>query len=128
MTILSSARRWAQRIKRDVVALWIAARDPRVPLTAKLVAGAVAAYALSPIDLIPDFIPVLGYLDDLVIVPLGILLAVKLVPATLMDEFRQEATRREGRPISRTGAAAVIGLWLAAAAWLAWLFWPDRAG
>ena len=128
MTILSSARRWAHRIKRDVVALWIAARDPRVPLTAKLVAGAVAAYALSPIDLIPDFIPVLGYLDDIVIVPLGILLAVKLVPTTLMDEFRQEATRREGRPISRTGAAAFIGLWLAAAAWLAWLFWPGRAG
>ena len=60
-------------IKRDVVALWIAARDPRVPLTAKLVAGTVAAYALSPIDLIPDFIPVLGYLDDIIIVPLGIL-------------------------------------------------------
>ena len=126
--MLSSARQWARRIKRDVVALWIAARDPRVPLTAKLVAGAVAAYALSPIDLIPDFIPVLGYLDDIIIVPLGILLAVKLVPPALMEAFRQEATRRAGRPVSRAGAAAVVVLWLTAAAWLAWLFWPGRAG
>ena len=69
---IASAKQWAKAIKRDVVALWIAARDARTPLAAKVVAGAVAAYALSPIDLIPDFIPVLGYLDDLLIVPLGI--------------------------------------------------------
>jgi uncharacterized membrane protein YkvA (DUF1232 family) len=70
-------RGWARGIKRDVMALWLAARDPRTPWYAKAVAATVAAYALSPIDLIPDFIPVLGYLDDLIIVPLGIVLAVK---------------------------------------------------
>jgi uncharacterized membrane protein YkvA (DUF1232 family) len=83
----SSLKTWARTIKRDVLALWIAARDPRVPWYAKAAAGAVAAYALSPIDLIPDFIPVLGYLDDLVIVPFGILLVVKLIPAQRMEEF-----------------------------------------
>jgi uncharacterized membrane protein YkvA (DUF1232 family) len=128
VTILSSARDWARRIKRDIVALWIAARDPRVPLLAKFVAGAVAAYALSPIDLIPDFIPVLGYLDDIIIVPLGIVLAVKLIPSELMAEFRQEAVRRAARPVSRAGALAVIALWLIAAVWLAWVFWPGSIG
>ena len=78
---ISLAKQWARSIKRDVVALWIAARDRRVPWYAKAAAGAVAAYALSPIDFIPDFVPVLGYLDDLLIVPLGIMLAIKLVPS-----------------------------------------------
>ncbi len=94
------------------------------PWYAKAAAGAVAAYALSPIDLIPDFVPVLGYLDDLLIVPLGILLAIKLVPADLMMEFRAEAIAREGRPVSKVAAAAIITLWLLAAAFLIWLFWP----
>jgi len=90
---------------------------------AKAFAGAVAAYALSPIDLIPDFIPVLGYLDDLIIVPLGILLAVKLVPPELMAEFRAEATRWE-RPMSRAGLALIVAIWILAAILLAWFFWP----
>ena len=81
----------AAAIKRDVHALYLAARDPRVPWYAKAVAVAVAGYAISPIDLIPDFIPVLGQLDDLVIVPLGIVLAVRLVPPALMKEFRDAA-------------------------------------
>jgi uncharacterized membrane protein YkvA (DUF1232 family) len=84
-------RATAAAIKRDVHALYLAARDPRVPWYAKAVAIAVAGYAISPIDLIPDFIPVLGQLDDLVIVPLGIVLAVKLVPPALMKEFREAA-------------------------------------
>jgi uncharacterized membrane protein YkvA (DUF1232 family) len=109
------------------VALWLAARDPRVPWYAKAVAGAVAAYALSPIDLIPDFIPVIGYLDDLIIVPLGILLAVKLVPNELMAEFRAEAIRRS-KPTSRAGMIAIASLWLVVAAGLAWLFWPSQPG
>ena len=104
------------------MALWIAARDRRTPVLAKLVAGAVAAYALSPIDLIPDFIPVLGYLDDLVIVPLGILLAVRLIPPSLMQEFRAQASARE-RPVSRIGRIAIISLWLLALAIAAWFFW-----
>jgi uncharacterized membrane protein YkvA (DUF1232 family) len=110
--VLQRAKQWAREIKRDVVAIWIASRDPRVPWYAKLLAAAVAAYALSPIDLIPDFVPVLGYLDDLVIVPAGILLIVQLIPPDLMDEFRAAATRREGRPHSRVGAAIVVMMWI----------------
>jgi uncharacterized membrane protein YkvA (DUF1232 family) len=117
-------RDWAHRAKRDVVALHLAARDPRVPWPAKAVAVCVAAYALSPIDLIPDFIPVLGYLDDLIIVPLGILLALRLVPPDLMAEFRREADGLGERPASRAGAAMVVALWLLAAVALLWAFWP----
>lgn len=124
---LQHAKTWARAIKRDVVALWIAARDRRVPWYAKLAAGCVAAYALSPIDLIPDFIPVLGYLDDIVLVPLGIMLAVWLIPAPLMAEFRATAAARESRPLSRIGAAVIIMIWLAAAALLAWAFWLRNA-
>lgn len=92
---LQQLKDWARTIKRDVVALWLAARDPRVPWHAKAVAGMVAAYALSPIDLIPDFIPVLGYLDDIVIVPLGILLAVRLIPGEVMADLRRAAEAKE---------------------------------
>ena len=86
------------------------------------VAAGVAAYALSPIDLIPDFVPVLGYLDDLIIVPLGILLAVKLVPADLMGEFRKAASQ-QAKPVSFAGLAAVLVIWAAAAIPFAWLLW-----
>ena len=120
------AKQWARKIKRDVVALWIAARDPRVPWYAKATAGAIAAYALSPVDLIPDFIPIIGYLDDLLIVPVGIMIAVKLVPADLMREFREEAMRRE-KPVSKAGLAFMIALWALAAVALAWLSWPRPA-
>ena len=106
-------RVWARGIKRDVHALYLAARDERVPWHAKAVAIAVAAYALSPIDLIPDFIPVLGYLDDLFIVPIGILLAVRLVPRALMAEFRAAAISADGeRVIGRFGAAIIVVLWV----------------
>jgi uncharacterized membrane protein YkvA (DUF1232 family) len=86
----------------------------------------VAAYALSPIDLIPDFIPVLGYLDDVILVPLGILLAVRLIPKDVMVELRAEAQARAQRPTSRAGALAIVALWIAAAALLLWAFWPER--
>lgn len=104
-----------------MVALWIAARDQRVRRTAKLIAGAVAAYAVSPIDLIPDFIPVLGLLDDLILVPAGIWLAVRLIPPALMREFRDEAASRESRPTSRVAAALIVSLWIVAAAGSGWL-------
>lgn len=116
---LQQARDWARRLKRDVIALWIAARDPRTPLAAKLVAAAVAAYALSPIDLVPDVIPVLGLLDDLLIVPLGILLAIRLIPGPLMQEFRLTASQTP-RPKSRIGAAVIVSLWTVAAFALLW--------
>lgn len=90
-------RAWARTVKRDAVALGLAARDPRVPWYARALAIAVVAYALSPIDLIPDFIPVLGYLDDIVIVPAGILLTIRCIPPALMTEFRATAMQRTGR-------------------------------
>lgn len=120
--MLQRAKQWARLIKRDVLALWLAAQDPRVPWYAKLLAGGVAAYALSPIDLIPDFIPVLGYVDDLILVPLGILITVRLIPPPLMAEFRAEAARREGRPTTRVGLIIIVGVWIialvTAAVWL----------
>jgi len=118
--MLARLKAWAARMAREVAALWIAARDPRTPWAAKAVAGAVAAYALSPIDLIPDFIPVLGLLDDAILVPLGIALAVRLIPEALMAEFREEAARRAERPRSRGGAAVVIAVWIVLAAMAAW--------
>ncbi len=111
---LTTAKVWARRIKQDVVALWIAARDPRTPILAKVAAAAVAVYALSPIDLIPDFVPVLGYLDDLLIVPLGIMLAVSLIPVSLMAEFRSVAASRAEKPISRVGMGVMIAIWVTA--------------
>ncbi|MBD3848937.1 DUF1232 domain-containing protein [Bosea sp. SSUT16] len=122
--MLKRITQWAGRVKRDAVALWIAARDPRTPLIAKAVAAAVAAYALSPIDLIPDFIPVLGYLDDLLIVPAGIALAVRLIPAELMSEFRGQADERASRPRSAVGAAIIVLIWLLGLAALG--FWAFR--
>jgi uncharacterized membrane protein YkvA (DUF1232 family) len=119
-SILNRLRDWARTIKRDVVALYLAARDPRVTWVAKLVAACVAAYALSPIDLIPDFIPVIGYLDDVILVPLGILLAVRLVPENVMAELRAEAERRVTRPTNRTAAIVIIAIWLVAAAAFIW--------
>ena len=105
-------KRWARAVKRDVHALYLAARDPRVPWHAKAVAIVVAGYALSPIDLIPDFIPVLGYLDDLIIVPFGIWLALRLIPSEIMAEHRETAAAAERRPISKAGAAAIVSIWI----------------
>jgi uncharacterized membrane protein YkvA (DUF1232 family) len=112
------ARLWARRIKRDTYALYLAVRDPRTPWYAKAVAACVVAYAFSPIDLIPDFIPVLGYLDDVIIVPLGIALALKLIPPAVMAECRAraEANRPASKPKNYAGAVAIIALWLLLAA------------
>jgi uncharacterized membrane protein YkvA (DUF1232 family) len=114
-------REWARRIKQDVHALYLASIDPRVPWYAKLLAIAVAGYALSPIDLIPDFVPVLGYLDDVIIVPLGILLAVRLIPPDIMAEHRATAAAASERPISRAAGFFVVTVWLAAAGICGWL-------
>jgi uncharacterized membrane protein YkvA (DUF1232 family) len=111
----------ARAIKRDVVAVYLAARDPRTPWYAKALALCVAGYALSPIDLIPDFIPVLGYLDDVIVVPLGILLVVRMIPPDVMTEKRAEAALASTRPASRAAAAAVVGVWIACAILSGWL-------
>jgi uncharacterized membrane protein YkvA (DUF1232 family) len=117
--LLRLLRERARALKQETYALYLAVRDPRTPWYAKAVAAAVVAYALSPFDLIPDFIPVIGYLDDLIIVPLGIALALKLVPEPVMAECRERARARAGRPTSRVGAAFMIAVWLAAALWCA---------
>ena len=118
-------KQWARALKTEVYALYLAYRDPRVPWYARLFAACVVGYAFSPIDLIPDPIPVLGYLDDLVLVPLGVALALRLIPAEVMAENRAkaEAIMRQGKPVNRVAAAVIIAIWLLLAAlvvvWLA---------
>jgi uncharacterized membrane protein YkvA (DUF1232 family) len=112
---------WARLVKRDVHALYLAARDPRVPWYAKALAAVVAGYALSPIDLIPDFIPVLGYLDDVILVPLGILLVVRLIPPEIMAEHRELAAAAQERPVSRVAAIWVGCAWVVSVALCGWL-------
>lgn len=129
-TKLSSIKAWARNLKRDSVALYLASRDPRVPWYAKALAIVIAAYAFSPIDLIPDFIPVIGYLDDLILLPLGIWLAIALIPDEVMAECRTRASAVLQRPISRAGMIAIIMLWIAGAvalAWTAFTYWPRAA-
>ena len=115
MAQLSTLDKWkarAKALKTEIHALMIASRDPRTPLAAKVLALLVLAYALSPIDLIPDFIPVLGYLDDLILLPLGIALTIRLIPLEVMDEARQTATKAQGRALGWMGAAAITLVWL----------------
>jgi uncharacterized membrane protein YkvA (DUF1232 family) len=119
--MLSHLKAWARNLKRDSHAIYLASRDPRVPWYAKALAMAVAAYALSPIDLIPDFIPVVGYLDDLIIVPLGIWLVVSLIPGEVMAECRARADEVGQRPVSRAGMIAIIAVWIAGAIMLGWI-------
>lgn len=115
--MFETVKDWSARLKRDALALWLAYRDPRTPWHAKAVAAAVAVYAFSPIDLIPDFIPVLGYLDDLLIVPLGVALAVRLVPLEVMAECRERAERELAeKPRSLVGAIVVVAIWVAVVA------------
>ena len=118
--MLSRIKTWARGLKRDAHAIYLASRDPRVPWYAKALAIAVAAYALSPIDLIPDFIPVIGYLDELFILPLGIWLVVRLIPDGIMIEYRARAIEAGQRPTSRAGMAAILLLWMAGALTLGW--------
>ena len=110
--LIEDLRTKARALKRETLVLYFAARDPRTPRAAKLVIAIVVAYALSPIDLIPDFIPILGYLDDLVLLPLGVYLAIKMIPATVLADARQAAQEANGDLAkSRAAAIAVIILW-----------------
>ena len=125
---LAAWRERARALKREIYALYFAAKDPRVPWYAKAVAVCVVAYAFSPIDLIPDPIPVLGYLDDLVLLPLGIALVLRLIPAEVLDDCRRRADTQQTRPVSWTAAAVIVAIWIAAAAggtylvvrWIGW--------
>ena len=116
--ILQTWKQRARQLKQETYAMYLALRDPRVPWYARLVAACVVGYAFSPIDLIPDFVPVLGYLDDLIIVPLGIALALKMIPADVMAECRarSQAAMAEGKPVNRVAAGIIIAIWLMVAA------------
>jgi uncharacterized membrane protein YkvA (DUF1232 family) len=111
-------KEWARRLKAELYALYLAYRDPRVPLYARVFAALVVGYAFSPIDLIPDPIPVLGYLDDLVLIPLGIALAIRMIPEPVLAECREKASRLSAasRPVNRVAAGIVVAVWLALAA------------
>jgi uncharacterized membrane protein YkvA (DUF1232 family) len=118
---LDSWRRRARDLKREVHALYFACRDPRVPWYAKVLAAGIVAYAFSPIDLIPDFIPVLGYLDDLVLIPIGVMAVRAMIPAAVLSECRERASRLEGRPRNWVAAAVIVVIWLGLAA--AAIYW-----
>ena len=119
--ILENWKQSAHTIKRDAHALYLAARDPRVPWYAKAPAIAVAAYALSPIDLIPDFVPVLGYVDDLIIVPAGIVLVIWLIPPEIMAQHRDVAIAAQDRPMSRAAALVIVTIWIVAIGLTLWI-------
>jgi uncharacterized membrane protein YkvA (DUF1232 family) len=114
-------KNWARTIRRDAHALYLAAHDPRVPWYAKALALCVAGYALSPIDFIPDFIPVIGYLDDVIIVPLGIMLVMKLIPSNIMAEHRAAASLAAEKPISHVAAFIIVSIWIASIVMVIWL-------
>lgn len=120
--MFSGLQQRARALKRDTLAVYLVARDPRTPWYARAVAAAVVAYALSPFDLIPDFIPILGWLDDVIIVPLGLALVLRLVPAQVLSDCRQAAEARADRPVSRAGALFMIGAWGVLAVCLLQLF------
>ncbi len=119
MSLGESLKAWAKRVKRDGLTLWFAGKNPKTPWYAKALGGFVVAYALSPIDLIPDFIPVLGYVDDVLLLPALIWLTVQLLPEDVLHDCRRQADewlQAQGRkPRSKAGVALVIAVWLLAA-------------
>jgi uncharacterized membrane protein YkvA (DUF1232 family) len=123
---MRSLKAIAHNLRIEAHMVWLCARDPAVPLPARLFGLAVAAYALSPIDLIPDFVPLLGLLDDVILVPLGVWLFLRMVPADRAVLHRAAAEAASQRPISRTGAAIILALWMATAIWIGTLIWSMR--
>ncbi len=119
--ITGRLRRWAHRLKTDIVVLSLAMRDPEVSFVVKILAAVLVAYTLSPIDLIPDFIPVLGYLDDLILVPAGIALCISLIPEPVMVRLRIEAETAEHPGRSLIAAGIIVAVWIALGLWLGWL-------
>lgn len=122
MALLAELKKRARQLKTETSALYLAARDPRTPWYAKLLVAGIVAYALSPIDLIPDFIPIIGYLDDIILIPNGITLAIKLIPEPVLAECRTRAheTMHSGKPVSRVAAAVIVTIWLLLAGLSIW--------
>ncbi len=112
--MLEKLKQHARNLKTETFALYLAVRDPRTPWYAKLLVAGIVGYAFSPIDLIPDFVPVLGYLDDLILIPLGITLAIKMIPQPVLAECRSRAqdTIQNGKPVSRVAGAVIVVIWL----------------
>ena len=128
--MLEKLKQNARVFKSETFALYLAARDPRTPWYAKLLVASIVAYAFSPIDLIPDFIPVVGYLDDLILLPLGIILAIKMVPRPVMAECRarSEAITHNRKPVSRVAGVVIVVIWLLLAALcIVWIYEVLRA-
>jgi len=111
--LLESLKQHANQLKRDTLAVWFAALDPRTPWYAKAAAALVTAYAFSPIDLIPDFVPILGYLDDLILIPAGISLTLKLIPTEVMNDARIKAAEQETKPVNWWVGGLIILIWVA---------------
>lgn len=126
-TMLNKLKEMGRGAKRDGLALYFAARDPRVPWTVKALAVLVAAYVLSPIDLIPDFIPVIGYLDELVLVPVAVALIVRSLDPAIMEEHRAAAALVVDKPQSLLGAMVIVTLWITVALITIWYLWPMLA-
>ena len=118
MALLAKLKYRARHLKAETFALYLAARDPRTPWYAKLLVAGIVAYAFSPIDLIPDFVPVLGYLDDLILIPAGIALAIRLVPDFVLADCRAQAQEvfKNGKPVSRIAGVVIVVIWIALAA------------
>ncbi len=122
---LDAWKKWAKQFKTEIYAIYLAYKDPRGPWYARIFAACVAGYAFSPIDLIPDPIPILGYLDDLLIVPLGVALALKMIPPAVMAECREKAKVEieQGKPVNRLAAAVIVGIWILLALLAVFLVW-----
>lgn len=112
MKLLRRLKLWARKLKTEVYALYLAYKDPRVPWYARVFTAIVVGYAFSPIDLIPDPIPVLGYLDDIILVPLGIALAVRMIPPHVLTECREKARTLEDKPVNKIAAVVVVAIWV----------------
>lgn len=126
--MIKRMRQWARIVKRDVHAVYLAARDPRVPWHVRMLALCVAGYAVSPLDLIPDFIPVVGLLDDVIVVPLGIFLVIGLIPPDIMAGHRASAESTQGRPVSHVASFVIVCIWLAGTAVAGWFCYRLFAG
>jgi uncharacterized membrane protein YkvA (DUF1232 family) len=129
--VLEDLKSRAKKMKGELVALYLAFRDPRTPWQARLILALVVGYAMSPVDLIPDFVPILGYLDDLLLLPLGIALAIRLVPPEVMQESRSKAQTWGGPlPVSAVAGFVIASIWILVAAWVAlwiWSGWHSRS-
>jgi uncharacterized membrane protein YkvA (DUF1232 family) len=117
----------ALRVKNDALTVYFVARDPNTPIVVRLLALAIAAFAISPIDLIPDFIPILGYLDDIILLPLGIIIVIKLTPTNVIQSSRFKAAKVMAKPVSHTAAAVIVVTWILSISAFCFLLWGTMA-